>query len=468
MKKIFKITTCLALAVCMIFGCFANAFAESLDPNSLYTQTYIVEDLTTGKVLAENNADERMYIASLTKMMTAIVVMDYVRKNNISMQETIVVSDECIGLFDSFVLKAGELFTYEDAINILLVKSVNGLGVALAEAVAGTEEAFVKLMNKKAESYGLTNTHFANSHGLDNDDHYSTARELAVIASKLMEDEYLSSIVGQSEYTYDATNRRSGGTVSNTNMLLNSDLQIYAGKKTLTTIRYTNANIIGVKTGTEDKAGNCLIAAAEKDGTKILTVILKSGDTTFERFSDAHALLDWAFANFKTVKLASEGDEFGEIKVRKGEFNHATAVASRDIYITLPKEASEKSISLQATVNPVVLAPYEAGQVVGSLSVMESGNEIEAVDLVTNVDMKEGGILSYFYVEDATAEKIFKGIGIGLLVIGILVIALMIVRAYNKRKMRLKKEARARKKAEREAQKRMEWGAQYDEDHDRR
>lgn len=462
MKKILSFL----LALSLVFGSFAFCFAEGLDSSRLYTNCFLVEDLITGEVLAEKNADEPMYIASLTKMMTALVAMDYIRQNNIAMSEKIVTDDDCLGLYDSFPIKANESYTWEDAINLLLVKSVNGLGVAIAKAVAGTEETFCSFMNTKANELGCTDTHFANAHGLDDDKHWSTARDLSIIAAELMKDEYLASVVAQESYDYSATNKQGAGTVYNTNALLSSTQMIYVGNEKRE-IKYTNANILGVKTGTEDKAGNCLIAAAEKDGTKILVVILKSGNSTFERYADAHMMLDWAFNNFKTVKLASKGDVLGTVKVKKGEFNKVAAVVSEDIYVTLPKEAASSAVTLDTTLSTVVKAPFESEFYLGEIAVMESGERTMTLAAVSQTEIEEGGFLSNFYIEDARAEKIFKVLRIIILIMLILVAVLLIVRAYNKQQAKKRKAAKAKRKAQLEAQKRKEWNERYDQDHDR-
>lgn len=461
MKKIFSIV----IAVCLVFGASLPCFADSFN-EYLYTETYLVMDLTTGEILLASNEDVPMYPASLTKMMTALVCVDFIRGNNKDMSDKVTVDEDCLGLWDDyFNLKDGEQFTLEDAMNILLVRSVNGIAEALAKYVAGTEEEFAKLMNKKAEALGCTNTHFVTPHGLDNDEHFSSARDLAIIAKTLMDDEYLAGIVAQESYSYSATNFRGAGTVETTNALINGPTKMYVGN-TLTTTKYENGKVIGVKTGTEDKAGYCLIGAAEKDGTKMMAVVLKSSGT-IERYADVHNLLNWAFANFKTVKLAAEGDDLGEVKVKKGEFNHVTAVVSKDIYVTMPKEAAESSLKIEASLDEQARAPLSQGAVLGRVTVLEGGTEVGSLSAVAKEDIKEGGFLSNFGIEDAKAAKIFKALKIIFIILLVLFAALMAVRTYNKAQARKRKAAKARAKAAREAREREQFRQQYDEDHGR-
>jgi len=454
------------LVVVMAFSFASFCFGATMD-EKVYTDHYYVQDLTTGDMLASRNEKETMYPASLTKMMTALVTVEYLDKNKISYDELITADSEASNTEgSSFNIRNGEKLSWNDAINSMMLVSGNDLSVVIAKAVDGSCEEFAKRMNKKAEDLGCVNTHFTNPHGLHDDNHYSCAVDLAKIATALMQNEYLAQVVGQESYTYSATNMRASGSVNNTNQLFNGTAAMYAGnKKTVT--KYDNGTVLGIKTGTTPEAGNCLVAAAEKDGTKILVVILKSGTGAVERYADAHVLLDWGFANYKTVKVASQGDLVGDVKVKKGEFNHVTAVVSEDVYITMPIEASENSLTTETVLKDLEQAPLSKGAILGTVEVLEGGAPIYYVNAVAKNDIVEGGILSNFYIEDAQAAKIFKTIKIIILVIFILFVALMCVRAYNKAQSRKRKALKAKKKAAMEARKREEWSQQYDKDHDR-
>jgi len=463
MKRIVSL-----ILVCLIlFTSAVGCFGATMDQR-IYTNNCFVEDLTTGEELWSLNANDKMYPASLTKMMTALVAVEYLDEKKISYDEQIEADFEAANTEgSSFHIRSGESISWQDAINCMMLVSGNDLSVVIAKAIDGSCEEFAKRMNKKAEELELINTHFTNPHGLHEDDHYTCARDLAVIATALMQNEYLASVVGQGTYTYSATNMRAGATVNNTNQLFNGTAAMYAGNEKRTT-KYENGTVLGVKTGTTDEAGNCLIAAAEKDGTKILVVILKSGTGAVERYADAHVLLDWAFANYKTVKLASKGDVVGEdVKVKKGEYNHVTAVVSEDIYITVPIEASLSTLDTSATLTDLVVAPISKGAILGTIEVLESGATVMYVDAIAKTDINEGGILSNFYIEDTRAAQIFKTIKTILLVILLLFVALICVRAYNKAQSRKRKALKAKRKAELEARKREEWSQQYDSEHDR-
>ncbi len=454
------------LILCFILSSSVFCYGSGFD-GDLWTDTYVVVDIRTGDVLLESNSNERMYPASLTKMMTAILAYEYFTKQNTGLQTMVYADSEAVEVEPTkFGLKVGEEMTVDEAINIMMLISANDIAIMLGKAIGGTTENFARLMNKKAEEIGLASTHFVTPNGLHDDDHYSTAADLAKLALYLLDNEYLAGVVAQSTYDYQATNRHDSGTVKSTNLLYSDEVSVYVGNM-LTKTKYTRGTVFGVKTGTTPEAGGCLAAAVQRDLTKVLIIILNSryGDSyQIERYADAHKLLDWTFDNYRTQEVFKAGDSYGIMKVKRGEFNKVETVLSKDVLMTLPANTQEGYVTSEYTLDENITAPFEEGTVVGKLSVYEDGKLFGEYDIVTAKAVAEGGILSIFGIEDAVAHKIFRTAGLIILVIVILLLILFAIRTYNKKKAKRRKAERARKKAALEAKRRAEWGDRYDEE----
>ena len=461
-----KRTVSIFIAICIVFASFAPCFGSSFDQR-LWTDTYLVLDMTTGDILAESNMNARMYPASLTKMMTAVITYEYFSQQGRGLQSVVYADEDAVDVEPTrFGLKYGESMTVDEALNIMLVMSANDIAVMLAKEVGGTVENFARLMNQKAREIGMDSTHFVTPNGLHDDDHYSTAADLAKLALYLLDNEYLAGIVAQKSYSYAPTNRHEAGEVTSTNLLYSDKVSVYVGNL-LTKTLYTRGRVFGVKTGTTPEAGGCFIAAVEKDMTRVLVVILNSRDGEdsyqIERFADAHKLLDWSFDNYVTKAVFSEGEEYGLIKVKRGEFNKVETVLSCDVLTTMPMQAAEGYVTSEYVLLDSITAPFEEGTPVGTLKVYRGGELFGEYDIVTAEAVAKGGILSVFGIEDAVAHKIFKALGTVLLILFILFLMLMALRIYNKRKAKKRKAERARKRAALEAKRRAEWGDDYDE-----
>ena len=454
------------ITIIIVFASFVPCFGKTFDQN-LWTDTYLVIDITTGDVLAQSNMNAKMYPASLTKMMTAVVAYEYYSHQGRGLQTEVYADEDAVDVEPTrFGLKYGECMTVDEALNIMLVMSANDIAVMIAKDVGGTVENFARLMNQKAAELGMDSTHFVTPNGLHDDDHYSTAADLAKLALYLLDNEYLAGIVAQKSYSYAPTNKHEAGEVNSTNLLYSDKVSVYVGN-TLTKTLYTRGRVFGVKTGTTPEAGGCFIAGVERDKTKVLVVILNSRDGEdsyqIERFADAHKLLDWAFDNYITKAVFSAGDPYGVIKVKRGEFNKVETILSCDVMTTVPMQSPEGYITSEYVIDDSITAPFEEGTPVGTLKVYRNGELCGEYDIVTANAVAKGGILSVFGIEDAVAHRIFKTIGTVLLIILILFLLLVAVRIYNKRKAKKRKAERARKRAALEAKRRAEWGDDYDE-----
>ncbi len=427
------------------------------DAPKIIGESALVMDMTTGKVLYELNADARMFPASTTKMMTAILAIE-----NLNLDNKLTCDDEVAATKGSVLgLKNGEEVNIKALLYATMVRSANDGAVALAKAVSPNVESFANLMNKKAYELGCKDTHFVNPSGLHNDDHYSTARDLALIARYCMQNEVFRDVVKQPSFTLPATNMSDARSVTSTNLMLfdTTDAnRIYVGNE----LRYCKYDdCIGIKTGYTPEAQGCLVSAATRKGTTILCVVLKSDN--YGRFSDSINLLEWAFKNYRTLNVMTAGTTLGAIKVKRGEFNKVEVELTEDIILTVPAEAADSVISTELQVEEELEAPVSAGQKVGELVVYESGIQKESYKVVACSDVEEGGILSNFYVEDATAKRIFFSIiGVIAFIFVLLVSYVLIKRAENKRK-RARRAAKLKAKQAEEARRRQMWEKEYNE-----
>ena len=447
------------LAVMMLLSVFfiVPSYAATQLP-AIEGEAFLVMDMTTGKILTSQNADEKMYPASTTKMITAILALE-----NLDMNHVITVSSNAADTKGTILgLKTGEQLTVKNILYAMMVKSANDCAVALAEEMAGNIESFAVMMNQKAAEIGCTSTNFVTPNGLHDENHYSTASDLAKIALYCMQNETFRDIVQTIEYSVPATNVSPEiRTVKNTNLLLYDEddaNRIYVNNE----LRYCKYDgCIGIKTGQTPEAQGCLVAAAEKHGTKILTVVLKS--STYGRFADSIKLLDWGFTNYRTLTVMTAGKDMGEIKVKKGEFNKVGTELSETLIFTIPSEASDAIITPEIQLEEELIAPVSKGAVVGHVVISEGGKKLGTYDIVASEDIKEGGVLSNFYIEDATAKKILISI-IGVFVFLILLLVIYVL--LKRREIRIKKERRAAKlkaKLEEEQRRKALWERQYDD-----
>lgn len=454
MKRIVSFILTVVMLTSVFF--IVPSYAETPVP-SIEAEAAIVMDMSTGKILYEVNADEKMYPASTTKMMTAILALE-----NLDIDKKLTCDDEVAATKGSVLgLKNGEEVPIRQLLYATMVRSANDGAVALAKAVAPNVESFADMMNLKALELGCTGTHFVNPSGLHDDEHYSTAHDLALIANYCMQNETFRDIVIQPNYTLPATNLSEPRSVDSTNLMLydtNDANRIYVGNE----LRYCKYDdCIGIKTGYTPEAQGCLVSAATKHGTSILCVVLKSSN--YGRFADSIKLLDWAFANYRTVNVMSAGTTFSAIRVKRGAVNKVGIELADDIIRTIPSEASDSVVSTELQLEEELTAPVSKGQKVGVLILYESGIEKERFKVVATEDVSEGGILSNFYIEDATAKRIgLTVLGVFLFIVALLVSYVLIKRAELKRK-KARRAAKLKAKQEEEARRRQMWEREYDE-----
>lgn len=365
MKKVI----CFFICVCFMMQSVA-VFAEGNTDLGLNAKSAILMEEATGNILYESNPDERLPIASVTKVMTMLLIMEAVDSGKISLDDMVTVSENAMSYGGSTMfLETGEQLTVNDMLKGIAVASANDGCVAMAEHLAGSESAFVDMMNEKAKKLGMENTHFMNTNGLDEDDHYSSARDVAIMSRELMKHETIFN------YTSIWMDTLRGGKfqLANTNKLIRF---------------YDGAN--GLKTGSTSKALCCLSAAAKRNDMQLIAVVL-GAPTSAERFASAKSLLDYGFANYAVNTQITAGDEVQKIAVEKGVDKEVGVVAG-DSCSTLVKKGQEDNITKEIKIDETITAPIEAGQKIGTMTISRDGEVIADIDLNASSAVEKKGI----------------------------------------------------------------------------
>jgi hypothetical protein len=345
-------------------------FAEGNTDLGLNAKSAILMEESTGNILYESNPDERLPIASVTKVMTMLLIMEAVDSGKISLDDMVTVSENAMSYGGSTMfLETGEQLTVNDMLKGIAVASANDGCVAMAEHLAGSESAFVDMMNERAKELGMENTHFMNTNGLDEDDHYSSARDVAIMSRELMKHETIFN------YTSIWMDTLRGGKfqLANTNKLIRF---------------YDGAN--GLKTGSTSKALCCLSAAAKRNDMQLIAVVL-GAPTSAERFASAKSLLDYGFANYAVNTQITAGDEVQKIAVEKGVDKEVDVVAG-DSCSTLVKKGQEDNITKEIKIDETITAPIEAGQKIGTMTISRDGEVIADIDLNASSAVEKKGI----------------------------------------------------------------------------
>lgn len=364
-----KRVICFFICVCFMMQSVA-VFAEGNTDLGLNAKSAILMEESTGNILYESNPDERLPIASVTKVMTMLLIMEAVDSGKISLDDMVTVSENAMSYGGSTMfLETGEQLTVNDMLKGIAVASANDGCVAMAEHLAGSESAFVDMMNEKAKKLGMENTHFMNTNGLDEDDHYSSARDVAIMSRELMKHETIFN------YTSIWMDTLRGGKfqLANTNKLIRF---------------YDGAN--GLKTGSTSKALCCLSAAAKRNDMQLIAVVL-GAPTSAERFASAKSLLDYGFANYAVNTQITAGDEVQKIAVEKGVDKEVGVVAS-DSCSTLVKKGQEDNITKEIKIDETITAPIEAGQKIGTMTISRDGEVIADIDLNASSAVEKKGI----------------------------------------------------------------------------
>lgn len=337
----------------------------------------ILIEASTGKILFEKNADEKLHPASMTKMMSMLLIIEAIEDGVINWNQVVTVSENASSMGGSqILLETGEKMSVRDLFKGVAIASGNDAVVALAETVAGSVNNFVGMMNKRAKELGLTNTNFKNPHGLDDANHYSSSRDMSIIARELVKHkEVLEYTKIYEDYLREDTDRKIW--LVNTNRLV----RFYDG-------------VDGLKTGYTEDAGYCMTATAEKDGMRIIAVVMGE-ETSKIRNQEVSEMLDYAFAQYKVINMLKNKNTLGEYRVENGKDEYVLVVPKEEA--TMVKKKSEKDGELTYDIKLKTLkAPLKVGDDVGTLTIKEDGKNVKTVKLTVSKDVERANFGNLF------------------------------------------------------------------------
>ena len=369
----------------MLFLFPTNIYAE--DNFLKNAKSGMLIEASTGEVLYEKNKDDRLAVASMTKMVAQIIILENIEKGTLSWDEIIKVSKNAADMGGSQIwLQYGEEMSVRDLMKGISMASANDATVALAERIAGTEEAFVKQMNDKVKELGLKNTNFVNPTGLDENNHYSSAYDMAMIAKELLRHEQILdfSSVYEDYIRVDTPNKF---WVVNTNKLI----RFYDGAD-------------GLKTGFTDDAGYCMAVTAKRDGMRLIAVVLGE-DSGSIRNEETSELLDYGFNMYKVDIVKNKNDIITEINIEKGTKDKINAIVEEDLLVLKKKSEISKQYDIETKLNEIKL-PINEGDVVGKVLVKDENKVIKEANLISNESVNR---LGYFRTILETMQDILLG-----------------------------------------------------------
>ncbi|HTC51655.1 MAG TPA: D-alanyl-D-alanine carboxypeptidase family protein [Steroidobacteraceae bacterium] len=365
-----RLLACALLSPTLLISVAASAAAPIPAPPSVPARAYLLEDFQTGRVLASDHADDRMEPASLTKLMTAYIVFTALHDGRLKLNDPVTISEHAWRSEGSRTfVQVGTQIPVDILIKGMIVQSGNDATVALAERVAGTEDAFVQVMNEYARRLGMAHTHFANSDGLPSAEHYTTARDLALLAHHLIADfPDFYPLFSLHEFSWNNIKQQ------NRNGLLGAD-----------------PTVDGLKTGHTDSAGYCLVTSSLRNGMRLISVVLGS-DSVKQREQASATLLGYGFSFYQTVKVKSRGDVLAAPRVFLSASTTAPVGIAQDLYVSVGRDQAT-GLKSTVTLEPRLLAPLAAGTRVGDFSVATpDGVVVAKVPVVALQAVPAGGL----------------------------------------------------------------------------
>jgi len=350
-----------------------NVQAQVPSAPALGAKGYLLVDHESGRVLASKAATERMEPASITKLMTAYVVFQAIRNGQIGLKDEVLVSEKAWRTEGSrMFIEVGKRVPVDLLLQGMIIQSGNDASVALAEHVAGTEETFAELMNQTAFNLGMLSSHYMNSTGLPDDEHYTTASDIAILANAIIRDfpEYYE-WYSVKQFTYN------GITQDNRNALL-----------------WRDSSVDGLKTGHTEAAGYCLVSSAKRENTRLVAVILGTNSTS-ARANDSQALLNYGFRFFETRLLYQAGQAITDERVWYGDPENTTLISREDIYVTIPRGSYDR-LQARTQIDGPLEAPLGTDGPAGQLKISLDGELIDEIDLYSKQDIPEAGLIGQF------------------------------------------------------------------------
>ena len=394
-----KIIKRIFLLIIVVISLFQNVgYAENIitaeDDNSVSTSKDIFKDIEarnlllaetkTGRILYERNADPKIYPASLTKLMTALLVVE-----NCELDEIVTISENAVFSvpmeYVNANLQVGEELTVEDLLYVMLIPSANDAANALAEHVGGNIESFSAMMNSRAKELGCTGSNFTNPSGLHQDEHYTTTKDLFLISQKAIENNLIKKILGTTTYTLPSTNKynKTSRIFTTTNYMIRKNLKNF----------YCDY-CIGAKTGYTGEAKNCVVEFANKDGIELTAIVMgENAKVKGQKFYDAKKMFEYVFQNYDNIKVAEKDEKYKTIKINNGTKETKNLDIIYKDNVTVLKEKDNDSEIVENVEYSKVLAPIQKGETIGKIVYTYDGINYET-ELVANGDVEESRILT--------------------------------------------------------------------------
>lgn len=365
MHSTIKFVLMLTLA---LFTTVAAAQTPIPSAPSIGARSHLLMDFDSGRILSSENVDLELEPASITKLMTSYIVFDWLKTGSLKLEDEVTISEKAWRTEGSkMFIEVGKKIRLEDLLKGMIIQSGNDASVALAEHVAGSEETFADLMNQYADRLGMQNTYFRNATGLPADGHVTTASDLAKLATAMIRDhpDYYAWYADK-EFTFNGIRQH------NRNTLL-----------------WRDATVDGMKTGHTEAAGYCLVASAKRGNMRLISVVLGS-DSEKTRADESQRLLNYGFRFFETHRLYDAGERIADSKVWQGAAESIDLAIADQLYITIPRGQYER-LDAQLNILDPLIAPLEAGQVLGSLRVSLDGEVVAERELIATDSVPEGG-----------------------------------------------------------------------------
>ncbi|MBC6002399.1 D-alanyl-D-alanine carboxypeptidase dacC precursor [uncultured Clostridium sp.] len=384
-----RFTSIVLAMIMVIMSLSTTAFADDKKvqgPINISSKTAILMDVGSGQILFEKNPHEKLPPASVTKVMTMLLIVEALDSGKIKLDDEVQISERASEMGGSQIfLEPGETQKVDDLLKGIAVASANDACVAMAEYVGGSEEEFVAMMNNKAKQLGMNDTNFSNTNGLPIENHYTSAHDIAIMSRELLKHDKI------------------------TKYLTTWMDQIVVGKKK-TTIGLANTNKMikhyqgatGVKTGFTQEAKYCLSASAKRGETHLVAVTL-GAPTTQERFKDSSSLLSYGFANYESVKLCSKSDKIATLTLDKADDNKVNLVAKDDL-TALIKKGESKDFTKKIDVSKNIDLPVKKGTKLGTISIYKGDKQVGKIDLINEKDINKA---SYFKMFERVIDNIF-------------------------------------------------------------
>lgn len=375
-NNITKFIFCIFLSLILILGNVSFVKADGMDINC---KSAILIDAATGEVIVEKNPHEKLAPASVTKIMTMLLTMEAVDSGKITLEDKVTISKTAESKNSEgtmLLLEAGEVRTVNELLLGIAVESANDACLAMSEYIAGSEDEFVKLMNKRAQELGMNDTNFMNPNGLHEDGHVTSAYDIALMSRELVKHQKIFDYI--SKYMVD----------------------VYVGKKNDVLRSLTNKNkmirfyegfIDGIKTGYTRQAMYCISLSAKKNNLRLISVIMGAPDVP-TRTKEAKKLLDYGFANYSNYSVAKNGDVIAELPVSKGDKNNIKVVSNSEISVLI-KKGEDKSIRKEIKLPESLVAPIQKDQQIGEMLIYKDDKEIAKFPLISSCDVNKSSFI---------------------------------------------------------------------------